>query len=75
MGFQSEVQVFLDHLRFQILDAQHKEWFIARLLPHICITLTQQKFPSHSEALETTMKLESSPARRKNNIRMVQVQS
>jgi hypothetical protein len=51
----------MDRLTFQIPDEQHREWFIAGLLPHIRCPLTQQKITSQSEALEITMKLEASP--------------
>jgi hypothetical protein len=51
----------MGRLTFQILDQQHQEWFIARLLPHIHRPLIQQKVVSQSEALEITMKLEASP--------------
>ena len=44
-----------------MLDIQHKEWFISALLPHIQITLMQHNIVSHTEAMEITMKLESSP--------------
>ena len=44
-----------------MLDVQHKEWFIAALLPHIRTLLMQQKLVSPIEALEITMKLEASP--------------
>ena len=56
-------QIFKDlmgRLTFHILDQQHKEWFIARLVPHIHRPLIQQKVASHPEALEIAMKLESS---------------
>ena len=44
-----------------MLDVQHKEWFIAALLPHIQGPLMQQHIESHMEALELEMKLEASP--------------
>ena len=40
---------------------QHKDWFIATLLPHIQGPLMQQKIESQMEALELAMKLEASP--------------
>ena len=42
-------------------DVQHKEWFIAALVPHIRMPLTQQKIATQSEELEIAMKLEASP--------------
>ena len=40
-------------------DVQHKEWFIAALVPHIGMPLMQQKIVSQIEALDLTMKLEA----------------
>ena len=40
---------------------QHKEWFIAVLLPHLRIPLLQQNITTQAEALEIVMKLEDSP--------------
>ena len=45
---------------FHMSDVQHKEWFIALLLPHIQSPLTQQKIVLQMEALEIAMKSESS---------------
>ena len=42
-------------------DVQHKDCFIAALLPHIRKPLMQQKIATQSEALEIAMKLEASP--------------
>ena len=41
-------------------DVQHKEWFIAVLVPHIRQPLMQQNIAMQSETLEITMKLEAS---------------
>ena len=46
---------------FQMSDVQHKEWFIAALLPQFWIMFTQQKIVSQTEDMEIEMKLESSP--------------
>ena len=48
-------------MTFHIPDEQKKEWFIAAFLPHIRFPLMQQKISSQDEALEITMKLESTP--------------
>jgi hypothetical protein len=50
----------MGRLMFQILDQQHQEWFIVRLLPHIQRPLIQQKVTSQPEVLEIAMKLEAS---------------
>jgi hypothetical protein len=49
------------HLIFQIPYGQNTQWFIDALLPHIRFPLMQQKIASQAEALEITMKLESTP--------------
>ena len=48
-------------VKFDMIDIQHKEWFIATLVPHIRQQLMQQKIATQSEALEIAMKLEASP--------------
>ena len=45
---------------FQMSNVQHKEWFIAALLPHIQTPFMQQNIVSYIEALEIEMKLEAS---------------
>jgi hypothetical protein len=52
--------ILKDRLTFQILDEQHREWLIARLLLYICFPLMQHKIVSQLEALEISMKLEVS---------------
>ena len=41
--FDQRFKVLLDQVSFTIGPAQHKEWFISSLLPHIRIPLMQQK--------------------------------
>ena len=41
-------------------DVQHKEWFIADLVPQIQMPLMQYNIVSQMEALEIVMKLEAS---------------
>ena len=41
--FDQKFKTLLDHLSFDIGPHQHKEWFIAALLPHIRLPLMQQK--------------------------------
>ena len=48
---------------FEIPPQQHKDWFIAVLLPHIRLPLMEQKIAMQDEALEIVMKLEASPIR------------
>jgi hypothetical protein len=59
--FDQRFKILIVHLSFQIPDKQNKEWFIATLLPHIKVPMMQQKIASWAEALEITMKLESTP--------------
>ena len=58
---------------FQMSDVQHKEWFIASLLPHIRMSLMQQKLVLQTEALEIEMKLEGSLVRDTSSV-MMQIQ-
>ena len=60
--FDQRFKVLLDQVTFPIGPAQHKEWFIAVLLLHIRTPLMQQKVADQQEALEITMKLETTPA-------------
>ena len=58
---------------FEMRDIQHKEWFIAALVPDIRLSLMQQTIATQSEALEIAMKLEASPVG-KNVVSMNQIQ-
>ena len=59
---------------FKMSDVQHKEWFIAALIPHIRQPLMQQNIAPRNEALEMAMKLEASPIG-ETTIRMNQIQA
>ena len=59
---------------FHMSNIQHKEWFIAALLPHIQITLMKQNIVSKTEVLELAMKLESSPVG-ETSAGMIQIES
>jgi hypothetical protein len=61
LEFDQRFNTLTGHLSFQIPDEQNKEWFIVVLLPNIRVPLMQQKIASQAEALEITMKLESTP--------------
>ena len=63
----------LDQVSFTIGPTQHKEWFIAALLPHIGTPLMQQKVVDQQEALEIAMKLETAPV--KDNFGIAQIQA
>ena len=49
----------MGQVSFNIPPKHHKEWFIAMLLPHIRLPLTQQKITTQVESLEIAMKLEA----------------
>jgi len=40
-----------------LTDGQHREWFVASLLPHLRSGLSKQKITTHAEALEIAMRL------------------
>jgi hypothetical protein len=59
--FDQRFKTLTCRLTFKIPDEQKKEWFIVALLPHIKVLPMQQKIALKSEALEISMKIESSP--------------
>ena len=59
--FDQKFKALIDQVSFEFAPEQHKEWFIAALLPHIRMPLMQQKLTTQDEALEMAMKLEASP--------------
>ena len=61
-------------MSFTIGPAQHKEWFIAALLPHIRMPLMQKKVTDQQEALEIVMKLETAPVEDNSGIAQIQAQ-
>ena len=40
-----------------LTDGHHREWFVASLLPHLRVALSQQKITTQREALEIAMRL------------------
>jgi hypothetical protein len=59
--FDQRFKTLIDQVSFELAPQQHKEWFIAAMLPHIRLPLMQQKLNTQDEALEMAMKLEASP--------------
>ena len=59
--FDQRFKTLMAWVSFDMSDIQHKEWFIAELVPHIRRPLMQQKIVTQREALEIAMKLEASP--------------
>ena len=51
----------MDKVIFEMSDVQHKELFLATLVPHIRIPLMQQNIATRTEDLEIVMNLEASP--------------
>jgi len=49
----------MGQVSFKIPPEQHKEWFIATLLLHIRLPLTQHKIATQAKALEIAIKLEA----------------
>ena len=72
--FDQRFKVLLDQVSFTIGPEQHKEWFIAALLPHIRTPLMQQKVADQQEALEIAMKLETTPVGDNFGIAQIQAQ-
>ena len=72
--FDQRFKVLLDQVSFPIGPMQHKERFIAALLPHIRTPLMQQKVANQQEALEIAMKLETAPVEDNSGIAQIQVQ-
>jgi len=44
-----------------LTDGQHHEWFVALLLPHMRVALSQQKIGTQAKALEIAMILHETP--------------
>lgn len=51
----------IQEANIQLIDGQHREWFIASLLPHPRIALSQQKIGTQVEVLEIVMRLHAVP--------------
>ena len=71
--FDQRFNTLMAKVSFQMLDVQHKEWFIEVMLPHICVPLMQQNIVFQWEALELDMKLEASSVR-ETSAGMMQIQ-
>jgi len=55
--FVQRFKSLVDKMTFELLDKQHKEWFIATLMPHIRLPLCQQKLATQAEALEAAIEM------------------
>jgi hypothetical protein len=72
--FDQRFKDLMGRMNFQILDQQHREWFIAGLLPQVRRPLIQHKVVSQPEVLEIVMKLESSSVGGSGGMAQVQTQ-
>ena len=70
--FDQRFKVLLDQVSFTIGPAQHNEWFITALLPHIRTPIMQQKVADRQEDLEIAMRLEIAPAKDNSGITQIQ---
>jgi len=48
------------------MDSQHRDWYIASLLPHLRLPLSQHKIGTQAEVVENVMMLEASPVQDMN---------
>ena len=58
--FDQKFKTLLSHVSFDTDAQKHREWFIAVLLPHIRLSLMQQKVILQAKVLEITMKFKAS---------------
>ena len=72
--FDQRFKVLLDQVSFTIGLAQHKDWFIVALLPHIIAPLMQQNVADQQEALEIAINLETAPVEDNSGIAQIQAQ-
>ena len=59
--FDQWFKTLMAQVNFKMSDVQHKEWFIAALVPHIRQPSMQQTIATHNENVEMVMNLEDSP--------------
>ena len=59
--FDQRLKCKIRQANMKISYTQHRDWFIASLLPHLRIALSQQKIATQAEALEIMMRLHTSP--------------
>ena len=71
--FDQRFKTLMARVSFEMSDVQHKEWFIAALVPHILQPLMQQKIATQSEARKIVMNLEASTVG-ENAVGMNQIQ-
>lgn len=64
----------IQQANMNITDEQHKEWYIASLLPHLRLPLSQRKIAMQEEVVEIMMRFEVSPIQ-DMNIEVQQIHS
>lgn len=56
LGQRLKCKIHEDNMN--LTDGQHREWFVASLLPHLRVALSQQKFMTQAKNLEIEMRLQ-----------------
>lgn len=64
--FDQRLKFLIRQANMNITDEQHKDWYIASLLPHLRLPLSQQKIETKAEAVEIVMRLEAFPVQDRN---------
>lgn len=64
--FDQSLKFLIRHANMTIMDDQHKDWYVASLLPHPRFPLSQQKIGTQVEVVEIMMRLESLPIKDMN---------
>ena len=47
----------IQEANMNLTEGQHREWFVSSLLPHLRVSLSQQKITTQAKALEIAMRL------------------
>ena len=59
--FDQILKCMIHESNMNLTNWQHREWFLASLLPHLRVVLSQQKSGTQEEALEMVMRLHETP--------------
>lgn len=51
------IKCMIHEANMNLTDGQHREWYVASLLPHLRSALSQQKITTEVEALNISMRL------------------
>lgn len=58
--FDQRLKSLFQQANMKITDDQHRDWYIASLLPHLRLLLSQQKIGTQAEVVEIAMRFEAS---------------